>query len=74
MNNTYIIKKTKIIVLLNEIDSFKTKMDLFNKKYNNIYNYGIDIYSETDDISKGKLYIAEINIKRDEKNTLTISN
>ena len=66
MNNTYILKKKKIVDLVEEIDSFKTRIDIFNNKYNNRYSYGIDIYSEEDEESKGSLYIAKLNIKTNE--------
>lgn len=66
MEKTYLIEKVKISDLLNELDNFKTRMDSFNEKYGNLYEYGIDIYTEDDEPSKGSLYKAEINIIRNE--------
>lgn len=65
MDNTYIVHRKKISTLLNEVDSFLNRMGIFNDKYNNVYTYGVDIYSETDTKSKSKVYVAEIKIKRD---------
>ena len=72
MDNTYIVHRKKISTLLNEVDSFLNRMNIFNDKYNNVYTYGVDIYSETDTGSKGKVYVAEIKIKRDGKKDIEL--
>ena len=73
MNNTYIVHRKKISTLINEVDSFLTRMLSFNEKYNNVYTYSVDIYSETDDVSKDKLYVGEINIERNGEQNIKIS-
>ena len=70
MENTYSLKEKKISKLLDILDSFKTRIDNFNSKYNNCYTYGIDVYKDSE-ASKGS-YIADINIKRNEPNTDTV--
>jgi hypothetical protein len=65
MEKTYLIQRTKISNLLNELDKFMTIMTNANSVYGDIYTYGIDIYTENDEVSKGNLYKAEINIIRE---------
>jgi hypothetical protein len=66
MEKSYLIEKAKISDLLNELDNFKTKMDSFNNKYGDLYDYDIEIYTDDKKPNKKSLYKAEINITRNE--------
>jgi hypothetical protein len=63
MNETYVVEEKKLSKLLDIIDGFKEKMDKFNNKFGNQYTYGIDMYSEDDKTSEGKIHTALINVK-----------
>lgn len=64
MNNTYTIREKDFKKVLDQIDSFKTKMELFQEKYSN-YSYNIDIKKELDE------WLIKLNIrtKDEQKNT-----
>lgn len=57
LNNTYIIKKKDLNELLNQIDSFESKMKLFLEKHSNM-EYTLEIKDKQEDE-----WIVEINIK-----------
>tara|TARA_R110000851_G_scaffold10732_1_gene38351 strand:+ start:172 stop:366 length:195 start_codon:yes stop_codon:yes gene_type:complete len=64
MKKGYSIKKASIAELLNDIDSFETKMVNFIKKFPR-YDYTINITNDEDS------WIGEVNITKHEKTKTT---
>lgn len=60
MNNTYIVHKSSIVDLLNQIELFQDRMDNFNEKNGSRYLYSFKIYKQKD--SNPKLYTAEVHV------------
>ncbi len=67
MENNYKVHKIKAKDILEVVDEFNSRMTDFNNKYGNCYSYSVSI---TNDNKKG--YIADIKIKRNEKDKYTV--
>lgn len=66
MNNTYKIREKDFKKVLDQVDSFKTKMELFTGKYPR-FTYKVNVTKQED----GWLILLNIKTKDEQRNTQT---
>tara|TARA_R110000851_G_scaffold296262_2_gene451342 strand:+ start:5076 stop:5264 length:189 start_codon:yes stop_codon:yes gene_type:complete len=62
MTNTYIVENKKLSDLLEDIDSFKTKINTINDNYNSQYHIEYEVHKD----DNSELWIGTITANKDE--------